>query len=382
MPVRVGSLLFDAWHSLPLNGGWSDTFVYRLSSNNGLPPVDYANAVRRVVPPLLKLRHSASLWIAVESPPGGTWYTEQVRRTLHGISAPVAVTNGICDPPQLNDFSFYPWTERIQSPPPPQAENPVPEDILANELRCLQVLARLEQAYTIEVASLVGCSRPTARKALKALRERDLLDYFPESGRVRYPYWEIRRRGVSLALRSWGISAGVSFPRRKERRYGGKKRDHDKKVLYVGGRHRNTSRLWPAWLRAAWPDRGTIWAGWSEVFLGGVLSPSKGGSRPDALTWGLLDGRETIFWLEVESGNRSKVEIARKAIRSINKAILYVDSFSDLDLVVAFLGPPWVLRGIKDVLNDVPKQVAVVLAGWMDFGRLPEPVWGKVCLDP
>ena len=369
-PVRVGSLLFDEWHSLLLNEAWSDTFVYRLSATDGLPPVDYANAVRRVIPPLLKLRHSASLWVAVESPPGGTWFAEQVRRTLHGISAPVAVTKGNGDPPQLNDFSFYPWTERIQSPPPPQAENPVPEDISANELHCLQVLARLEQAYTLEVASLAGCSRPTARKALNTLRERDLLDYYPESSSVRYPYWEIRRQGVSLALRSWGVSAGVSFPRRKERRYGGKKRSHDKKVLYVGGRHRYTSRLWPAWLRAAWSDRATIWAGWSEVFLGG--------SRPDALAWGLLNGRETIFWLEVESGNRSKAAIAMKAIRSINKAILYTDSFSDLDLVVAFLGPPWVFGGIKDVLSDVPGRVAVVLSGWTDFGTLPEPVRGKV----
>ncbi len=166
--VRVGSLLFDEWHSLSLNEGWSDTFVYRLCSNDGLPPVDYARAVRRVVPPLLKLRHSASLWVAVESPPGRTWYSEQVRRTLHGISAPVAVTIGLDIPPQLNDFSFYPWTERIQSPPPPQAKNPLPEDISANELRCLQVLARLEQAYTLEVASLAGCSRPTARKSLKS----------------------------------------------------------------------------------------------------------------------------------------------------------------------------------------------------------------------
>jgi len=368
--VRVGSLLFDEWHSLLLNEAWSDTFVYRLSSNDGLPPVDYANAVRRVIPPLLKLRHSASLWVAVESPPGGTWFAEQVRRTLHGISAPVAVTNGFDVPPQLNDFSFYPWTERVPSPPPPQAENPLPDDVSDNELRCLQVLARLEQAYTLEVASLAGCSRPTARKALKALRERGFLHYFPESNRVRYPYWEIRRRGVSLALRSWGISAGVSFPRRKERRYGGKKQGDDKKVLYVGGRHRNTSRLWPAWLRKAWPDRATIWAGWSEVFLGG--------GRPDALAWGLLDGRETIFWLEVESGNRSKSEIARKAIRSINKAILYANSFSDLDLVVAFLGPPWVLGAIRDVLCDVPGRVAIVLAGWINFGTLPEPVWGKV----
>jgi len=370
MPVRVGSLLFDDWHSLLLNKAWSDTFVYRLSSTDGLPPVDYANAVRRVIPPLLKLRHSASLWVAVESPAGGTWFAEQVRRTLHGISAPVAVTNGIDDPPQLNGFSFYPWTERIQSPPPPQAENPVPDDISTNELRCLQVLARLEQAYTLEVASLSGCSRPTARKALKALRERGFLHFFPESNRVRYPYWEIRRRGVSLALRSWGISAGISFPRRKERRYGGKKRDHDKKALYVGGRHRNTSRLWPAWLRKAWPDRATIWAGWSEVFLGG--------SRPDALAWGLLDERETIFWLEVESGNRSKVEIARKAIRHINKAILYTESFPNMDLVMAFLGPPWVLEGIANVIGEVPKRMSVVLAGWMDFGTLPEPVWGKV----
>jgi len=231
------------------------------------------------------------------------------------------------------------------------------------------VLARLEQAYTLEVASLAGCSRPTARKALKSLCEQKLLDFIPESSNARYPYWETRRGGVSLALRSWGVSAGVSFPRRKERRYGGKKRNDSQKVLFVGGRHRNTSRLWPAWLRTAWPDRATIWAGWSEVFLGGA--------RPDALAWGLLDGRETIFWLEVESGNRSKVEIAKKAIRSINKAIQYVGSFSGLDLVVAFLGPPWVIGGIRDVLGDIPGQVAVVLAGWTDFGLLPDPVRGR-----
>ena len=369
-PIRVGSLLFDDWHSLLLDEGWSDTFVYRLLASDGLPPVDYARAVRRVVPPLLKLRHSASLWVTVESPSGGTWYTEQVHRTLHGISAPVAVTDGLDTPPELNDFSFYPWTERIQSPPPPQVDNPLSADIPPNELRCLQVLARLEQAYTLEVASLAGCSRPTARKALKSLHERKLLDFVPDSSNVRYPYWEIRRGGVSLALRSWGVSVGVSFPRRKERRYGGKKRSNREKTLYVGGRHRNTSRLWPAWLRSAWPDRATIWVGWSEVFLGG--------SRPDALAWGLLDGRETIFWLEVESGNRSKVEIARKAIRSINKAILYTSSFSDLDLVVAFLGPPWAMGGIRDMLSDIPGRVAVALAGWTDFGMLPEPVWGKV----
>jgi len=367
-------LLFDEWHSLLLNEGWSDTFVYRLSASDGLPPVDYARAVRRVVPPLLNLRHSASLWVVVDSPSGGTWFPEQVRRTLHGISAPVAVTNSLNTPPQLNDFSFYPWTERIQSPPPPRAENPLPEDISPKELRCLQVLARLEQAYTLEVASLAGCSRPTARKALKSLRERRLLDFVPESSNARYPYWEILRGGVSLALRSWGVSAGVSFPRRKERRYGGKKRNDSQKVLFVGGRHRNTSRLWPAWLRTAWPERVTIWAGWSEVFLGG--------SRPDALAWGLLDGRETIFWLEVESGNRSKVEIAKKAIRSINKAIQYVGSFSGLDLVVAFLGPPWVIGGIRDVLGNLPGQVAVVLAGWTEFGVLPELVWGKTCSEP
>ena len=370
-PVRVGSLLFDDWHSLLLKDNWSDTFVYRILATDGLPPGDYARAVRRVVPPLLKLRHSASLWVAVESPSGGTWYSEQVRRTLHGVSAPVAVTNELDTPPQLSDFSFFPWTERIQSPRPPQAVNPLPEDITPNELRCLQVLARLEQAYTLEVASLAGCSRPTARKSLKSLYERGLLNFVPESSNVRYPYWEIRRPGVSLALRSWGISAGVSFPRRKERRYGGKKRsDNQKKVLYIGGRHRNTSRLWPAWLRTAWPNRVTIWAGWSEVFLGKA--------RPDALAWGLLDGRETIFWLEVESGNRSKVEIARKAIRSINKAIQYIGSFSDLDLVVAFLGPPWAIEGIRDVLGNAPGRVAIVLAGWTDFGMLPEPVRGKV----
>ena len=53
---HAGSLIFDDWHSFQYEGGWSDTFVLHFSANAGLPPMDYARAIRRLVPPLAKLR--------------------------------------------------------------------------------------------------------------------------------------------------------------------------------------------------------------------------------------------------------------------------------------------------------------------------------------
>jgi hypothetical protein len=58
---------------------------------------------------------------------------------------------------------------------------------------------------------------------------------------------------LSLALRSWSIPKGIEFKTRKE-----------ENLQQIEYEHRHTSRLWPAWLKAAWP-RAEIWAGWSEV---------------------------------------------------------------------------------------------------------------------
>lgn len=120
--------------------------------------------------------------------------------------------------------------------------------------------------------------------------------------------------------------------------------------------------------RRAWPQ-ACIWTGWSEV--------SCGRTRPDALCWGRLDGYETLFWLEVESGNGSSKVLREKTIRRVNQALLYARGFS-VRLVFAFLGPPWVCEEGMKVFRDLPNDVAVVVEDWKAFGELPVPEWGRV----
>jgi len=351
--VRVGPLVFAQWCSFPLGRGWSDTFVFPLSAGVGLPPRDYAQPLRRMARQLAGLRPGASLWIPVQSP-GGRWYADEVRQGLRGLPLAVAVTQGSGSPPRLQDFSFCPGLFHAPSPSPPAAPEPGAGELSLHELQALRVLARLETAYTAEVASLSGVSLPTARQALWGLNGRRLVE---REGQEAFPTWKVRRAGVSLALRSWGLPPGVAFPARRERSAAGK-------------RHRRTARLWPAWLRQAWPH-ADIWAGWSEVALGRL--------RPDSLAWGALSGREALFWLEVESGKASREMLRRKIIHRFEQALGYARCFS-LPLVFALLAPPWVCQAAVRGFVGLPGDAAVVLADWKTFGALPVPGWRAVRL--
>jgi len=349
--VRVGPLVFTEWRSFPLGNGWSDTFVFPLSAQVGLPPRDYAQPLRRMARQLAGLRSGASFWIPVQSP-GGCWYADEVRQALRGLPLAVAVTQGSGSPPCLQDFSFCPGLFHKPSPSPPAAPDLGAGKIPLQEAQALRVLARLETAYTAEVASLSGVSLPTARQALWGLTDRRLVE---REGQEAFPIWKVRRAGVSLALRSWGFPPGVAFPARKER-------------SAAGRRHMRTARLWPAWLRGAWPQ-AEVWTGWSEVVLGRL--------RPDSLAWGTLSGRETLFWLEVESGKASREMLRGKIIHRFEQALLYARRFS-LSLVFALLAPPWVLQAVVRGFVELPGDVAVVLADWKAFGGLPVPGWGAV----
>ena len=403
MPVRIGDVRFDGWESLELPGGWSDTFIVSVSPRDGLPPGDYACAIRSLAHPVLKLRKSASLWVRVNGE--GRWFPQVLREGLRGMRLPVAVTNTL-EPPKLWDFSFAPWVSRYPSPPPPVIEPYLKEEGPSpSELGCLQVLARADCAYTAEVASLAGLSLATARHALRELAEQKWVEQLEGKD---YPYWKIRRTGLSLTLRSWGLPPGQAFPRRKERgRLACKDRMKPKKgannpaqaeeVTFIGkqrgspnrrdvitfqreiqpddperrassGRHRRTARLWPAWLRKAWPQ-AEISAGWSEVACGRL--------RPDALCWGRLERKETLFWLEVESGHDDGREVREKAVRRINQALVYARQFP-VRLVFVLLGPPRVSRDVLRSVYDLPGDVAVVVEDWKDFGVLPVPQWGRV----
>ena len=351
MGVRVGSLAFAEWHSLPLGRGWSDTFVFPLSAQAGLPPKDYAQPLRRMARQLAELRPGASLWVPVQAP-GGGWYAEEVRQALRGLPLAVAVTQGSGSLPHLGYFSFCPGLFHTPSPCPPAAPDLEPSDLSLQEVQALRVLARLETAYTAEVASLSGVSLPTARQALWGLTDRRLVE---RQGQQAFPIWKVRRTGVSLALRSWGLPPGVAFPARRER-------------SAAGQRHRRTARIWPAWLRGAWPQ-ADIWIGWSEVALGRL--------RPDALAWGMLSGRETLFWLEVESGKASRQALRGKIIRRFEQALHYARRFS-LPLVFALLAPAWVRQAVVGGFVGLPGEAVVVLGDWMSFGVLPAPRWGAV----
>jgi hypothetical protein len=99
--------------------------------------------------------------------------------------------------------------------------------------------------------------------------------------------------------------------------------------------------------------------------------------RPDALTWGILSGREALFWLEVESGNASRETLRRKTALRFERTLICARSFS-LSLVFALLAPPWVRQAVVEVFVQVPGDAAVVLADWKAFGALPVPQWGTV----
>lgn len=87
MSVRVGTAVFDDWCSLPMLGGWTDTFVFTMPADAGLPPADYARLLRRMVPIVYKLRRGASLWVRI-SAAHGNWYGNMVRQALYGIPLP------------------------------------------------------------------------------------------------------------------------------------------------------------------------------------------------------------------------------------------------------------------------------------------------------
>lgn len=367
MAVRMGNLIFADWQTLHLPGGWSDTFKFQVSFQAGLPPGDYARAIQRMITPLVHLRKSASLWIVTDAP--GTWFTEALRTRLRGLSVPIAVTQGDTTP-TLQAFSFFPWTDRQPSPRPPEAPSLFETDLSPQAVGCLQILARIEQGYTAEMASLAGMSPPTAREALQALLEQELVVYLTEGDEEwRYPRWLIKRSGVSLALRSWGIPPGVAFGARRERGI-------------TRNRLRRTARLWPAWIRQAsqsqgWPEI-EIWSGWSEVNLGNPY--------PDALCWGQVAGEETLFWLEVERGNRLRPQTTeafrRTLVSRFNRALVYTRGFSakprqPLRLLFALLGPARVQKAAQTVFGTLPEEAAVIIGDWNRFGALPIPVWGN-----
>lgn len=366
MAVKVGDLRFHDWFVCARNGGWCDIFVFKMSPHDGLPPGDYARIVRKLVRALVKIRSSAGIWIQVDSM--DSWYLLAVKYAFLNFPIPIAVTQ----PKEMlhaKDFSFGPYPT-WQIPSPPQITAPyVPESFLSNyEWACLRALARSDCAYPEEIASLAGVEVPEAIQTMAQLESYDFVEIKPGKWK---PYWKVRRIGLRLVLRSWWMPPGKTIQLWRERGYPAcKERDASayRSRRSSSGRHRRTTRLFPAWLRRAWP-RAEVIAGWPEVPCYGV--------RPDALCWGKLDGFETLFWLEVESGNRSRWRLLAKILFRFERARLYARGHEQR-LVFIVLAPYWVRKAVVSGFTNLPHDVAVVLEDWKAFGSLPTPEWSRV----
>lgn len=382
MATRVGSAVFEDHISMEVwPGSWTDTFVFPIRYDAALPPWDYAEVVKTTIPTLKKLRRGvASLWVPVMAP--GKWYFEEVKYALRNPVIPVAVTNGREHLPRIIDFSVIPGIREIASPPGPPANELVTCKLDDRTIRCLLALARLNVAYTNEIARYCLINEAYCLRSLRHLeslryiehRKDRFIDFQLMTARQKEsmgnvsdkdirPYWKIKRPGVSAALRHWGVPAGIPYNFRNERN------------KLPDGAHRRRSRQWPTWVKKAIPH-ANIYAGWNEVSIPDARA------NPDSLAWGDINGVETLFWMEVESGKSSRQLILNKTITRWQKAVLYAN-YVGVHLVFAFLGMRWVRNAARLAFVDVPKSCAVVVADWSkdNFGQLPYPKWGEVTFE-
>jgi hypothetical protein len=171
MTVRLGSMTFADWVSLPYQGGWTDTFVFRISARACLPPYAYVPLIKRLtIRKVRNLRRSMSLWVQVDAP--GEWFSIELRRSLQGLQLPCAVTNG--EVPKNVDFSYPPWLGVSNSGRPPDVEDE-PSSVSPEELLCLQVLGRMVKGDQEEIASLTGLSTGDTTRVLYDLETRKLV---------------------------------------------------------------------------------------------------------------------------------------------------------------------------------------------------------------
>jgi hypothetical protein len=365
MTVRIGKMTFSDWISLPFQDGWSDTFIFRIDAQACIPPFEFAPLLKRMAAHTFSKRSSASLWVQVDAP--GEWYAAEVIRSLKGLAVPFVVTRtGIT----LNyvDFSFPPKLLYSQSQPPPVVEDKQ-QSLSLEELRCLQALGRMLKGSEQEVASQAGLPVELTSNLLDMLKAKKLTVYkiSPKIKRDKskpeemdlFPLWHPKSRGLSLALRSWGVPTALDFKNRTE-----------ENLQQIGTPHRSISRSWSEWLRSAWPQ-AEIWTGWSEVRIPGISV------IPDALAWGKIQGYETLFWLEVGDEHKRRDKITDITARRLNQAWELYER-TGVRIVYVQLSTNWVHKAARWACVNLPKEVAVVMGNRSKFGELPMLEWGRV----
>ncbi len=364
MTVRICDITFSDWVSLPFRDGWTDTFIFHIDTQACIPPFEYAPLLERMAAYTRSKRPGASLWVQVDSP--GQWYVAEVKRSLlPGLKLPYAVTRKGEEVNYL-DFSFPPklFYSRSQSPPIVEEKQ---QSVSQDELRCLQALGRMKKGNEHEVASLAGLPVDITKTILANLEERKLVVYKTSSKITRdrskpaqmdlFPLWHTRSKGLSLALRSWGVPSGIEFTTRSE-----------ENLQQIGTVHRHISRGWPAWLKSAWPQ-AEIWTSWSEVRIPGISV------IPDGLAWGRIQKYETLFWLEVGDEHKSKKQIEKITKKRLGDAWKFCRE-TGVRLVYTQLSVDWVQEAARWAFEKLPQEVAVVMGDIRKFGELPILEWG------
>ena len=134
-----------------------------------------------------------------------------------------------------------------------------------------------------------------------------------------------------------------------------------------------TSRLALEWVRRS--GQAKLWAGWSEVSIPGYQVV------PDALLWGLIGDNETLFWVEVQGGAKPKRTgiFLSRIDRRYRHASEYAQN-RHVRLVFIVLGKDWVLHLLGNHLIPRFPTDAILLQNWLDFGKLPPILPGKISL--
>jgi len=228
------------------------------------------------------------------------------------------------------------------------------------KVQVLRALARMSIASTKEIASTSGYSHAYMRKLLPELVQEGYILHH-EKGmkekRIKAPVWEIRRTGIQYAHQSWNIPDNIRFKGiRVEQKYAGQK-------------HRRIARMWWAWLKEAYGSDYEIWQAWPE--------PVVGNAHPDALAWGSYQGVETLAWLEVESGKKSRERIVKDIMQRYHQAFTIAEMY-DLRMIFVVLAQPWVLRSLKNrILFDIPRNLTIIFENWRNTGILSKPIFGN-----
>lgn len=133
-------------------------------------------------------------------------------------------------------FSCRPdlWHSKCTEPP---AMKPKPDLVSMDELKCMRVLARIQEGLVSEIASLADLDEAVATNAIATLRKKKLLlpvSDQEDSSPLDTLYWKLSRKGLSYTMRRWNAPPKIDFTNRREGDPG------DIRIP-----HRHASRMWP-----------------------------------------------------------------------------------------------------------------------------------------